>query len=44
MIVGVPREVKYKEKRVALTPIGVSIDAGHDVLIETVAGNGSGFG
>ncbi|WP_010531914.1 alanine dehydrogenase [Lentibacillus jeotgali] len=45
MIVGVPREIKNKEKRVALTPSGVTMftDAGHEVLIEAAAGNGSGF-
>src|SRR5699024_4454043 len=45
MIVGVHREIKNKEKRVALTPSGISMftDAGHEVLIETAAGNGSGF-
>lgn len=45
MIVGVPREVKNKESRVALTPSGVTMftDTGHKVLIETMAGNGSGF-
>ncbi|PVY96886.1 alanine dehydrogenase [Actinomycetospora cinnamomea] len=43
MKVGVPREVKDHEDRVALTPIGVTELArrGHDVLVETGAGVGS---
>lgn len=43
MIVGVPREVKTEEHRVAITPIGVRefIDLGHQVLIEKNAGEGS---
>lgn len=45
MIIGVPREVKNNEKRVAITPPGVTVftNAGHDVWVETCAGNGSGF-
>ncbi len=45
MIIGVPREVKNNENRVALTPSGVTafVDAGHRVLVETLAGNESGF-
>lgn len=43
MIVGVPREVKTAEHRVAITPIGVRelTDRGHEVLIEKDAGEGS---
>jgi alanine dehydrogenase len=43
LIVGVPREIKTEEHRVALTPIGVRelIDRGHQVLVETAAGEGS---
>jgi alanine dehydrogenase len=43
MIVGVPREVKEDEYRVALTPPGVmTLRAhGHRVLVETGAGNGT---
>ncbi|HEU5476051.1 MAG TPA: alanine dehydrogenase [Actinophytocola sp.] len=43
MLVGVPREVKNHEYRVAITPAGVIelIRRGHDVLIETGAGAGS---
>ncbi|RAS72784.1 alanine dehydrogenase, partial [Priestia endophytica] len=45
MIIGVPKEVKNNENRVALTPAGVVsfINAGHEVLIEKDAGSGSGF-
>ncbi len=43
MIVGVPREIKVHESRVALTPEGVSelVAAGHKVLIQDGAGIGS---
>jgi alanine dehydrogenase len=43
MIVGVPREIKVHESRVALTPEGVSelVAAGHEVLIQDGAGIGS---
>lgn len=45
MIIGVPKETKVKEHRVALTPAGVSEFAahGHEVHIETGAGIGSGI-
>ncbi|MCD7036225.1 alanine dehydrogenase [Metabacillus sp. GX 13764] len=45
MIIGVPREIKNNENRVALTPGGVTqlLAAGHRVLIEMDAGTGSGF-
>lgn len=45
MIIGVPREIKNNERRVALTPSGVTafVNAGHKVLIESLAGNESGF-
>ena len=45
MIVGVPREIKEEELRVAITPAGVSAFAahGHKVLIEKAAGVGSGI-
>ncbi len=45
MRIGVPKEVKNNEKRVAMTPAGVFnlTAAGHDVLIETGAGIGSSF-
>ncbi|HZD24280.1 MAG TPA: alanine dehydrogenase [Acidimicrobiia bacterium] len=42
MIVGVPKEIKTEEHRVAITPIGVRelTDHGHTVLIEKDAGEG----
>lgn len=45
MIIGVPKEIKEQENRVALTPAGVDafVRAGHKVLIETNAGMGAGF-
>jgi alanine dehydrogenase len=45
MIIGVPKEVKNNENRVAITPAGVLqlVKAGHKVLVETNAGFGSGF-
>lgn len=43
MIIGVPREIKPGEQRVAATPAGVHalVDAGHRVLVERDAGRGS---
>ncbi len=45
MIIGVPKEIKNNENRVAITPAGVHalIDVGHQVVIESLAGVGSGF-
>ncbi|WP_108671854.1 alanine dehydrogenase [Peribacillus acanthi] len=45
MRIGVPKEIKNNENRVALTPAGVVAfkNAGHEVYIETNAGIGSGF-
>lgn len=45
MIIGVPKEIKNSEKRVAITPAGVSnfVQAGHTVIIEKDAGLGSSF-
>jgi outer membrane translocation and assembly module TamA len=45
MIIGVPREIKESEYRVAMVPAGVEIltKAGHTVLIETGAGKGTGI-
>ncbi|SDE67478.1 alanine dehydrogenase [Paenibacillus sp. UNCCL117] len=45
MIIGVPKEVKNNENRVAMTPAGVAefVQAGHTVIVETDAGAGSGF-
>lgn len=45
MKIGVPREVKKDEYRVGLRPVGAEVLAsrGHDVLIESGAGLGSGL-
>ncbi len=45
MIVGVPKEIKDNEYRVALTPGGVRqlVRHGHQVLVQASAGAGSGF-
>lgn len=45
MIIGIPKEIKKEEYRVAITPAGVAElkQSGHTVLIETSAGEGSGF-
>jgi alanine dehydrogenase len=44
MRIGVPKEIKVHEYRVGLVPAGVRelVAAGHEVLIETAAGNGIG--
>jgi alanine dehydrogenase len=45
VIVGVPKEIKHDEYRVAILPVGVEelVRAGHRVLVETGAGLGSGL-
>lgn len=45
MIIGVPKEIKTNENRVALTPAGAMefTKRGHTVYVETTAGVGSGF-
>jgi alanine dehydrogenase len=45
MRIGVPKEIKAEEDRVAITPAGVTqlSRAGHEVFIESKAGLGSGF-
>jgi alanine dehydrogenase len=45
MKIGVPKEIKTNENRVALVPAGAEslVAAGHDVLIQAGAGEGSGF-
>ena len=45
MLIGVPKEIKPDEYRVALTPAGAEMlkQAGHQIIIETSAGLGSGF-
>lgn len=45
MIVGIPKEIKNDEYRVAVLPVGVEelVRRGHTVLVETNAGLGSGL-
>src|SRR5512143_3250859 len=45
MIIGVPKEIKTEEIRVGITPTGARelVRDGHRVIIETGAGQGSGF-
>jgi len=45
VIIGVPKEIKEGEHRVAMTPAGAAqlAGAGHRVVIERGAGEGSGF-
>ncbi len=45
MKVGVAKEIKTDEYRVALTPAGALelVQQGHEVLVETTAGDGSSF-
>ena len=45
MVIGVPKEIKNNENRVALTPAGVKelTKHGHTVHVQSTAGKGSGF-
>ena len=45
MIIGIPKEIKAQENRVAATPAGVMsfVAAGHTVYVGKGAGDGSGF-
>lgn len=45
MIIGVPKEIKNNENRVALTPAGVAEfkKHGHQIYIQSTAGENSGF-
>ena len=45
MLIGVPKEIKNHEYRVALTPAGVTelVAHGHEVLVQSGAGLGSGI-
>ncbi len=45
MIIGVPKEIKTDEYRVAVTPAGAGelVAAGHEVRVQRGAGEGSGF-
>ena len=45
MLIGVPKEIKTNENRIALVPAGAEAltGAGHTVVIEKGGGLGSGF-
>lgn len=45
MLIGIPKEIKNNENRIALTPGGVHalVDNGHEVIVEKGAGLGSYF-
>jgi alanine dehydrogenase len=45
MRIGIPKEIKIKENRIACTPAGARMlaQAGHEVLVQQGAGVGSGF-
>jgi alanine dehydrogenase len=45
MIIGVPKEIKQSENRVAVTPAGVMefVKGGHTIYVQSTAGVGSGF-
>lgn len=45
MIIGLPKEIKNNENRVAITPGGVTefVKNGHTVYVQATAGEGSGF-
>lgn len=45
MIIGIPKEIKNNENRVALTPAGAKelVTRGHTVYVQHTAGNNSGF-
>ena len=45
MKIGIPKEIKTNENRVALVPAGAAslVASGHTVLMEKGAGEGSGF-
>ena len=45
MRIGVPTEIKTDEYRVGLTPSGTAVLStdGHEVYVQSGAGNGSGF-
>jgi alanine dehydrogenase len=45
VIIGVPKEIKTEENRVAVTPTGVAafVARNHKVLVQKNAGGGSAF-
>ena len=45
LTIGIPKETSFQERRVALAPesVGLLVSRGHDVIIESGAGNESNF-
>ncbi|CAN5632495.1 alanine dehydrogenase [soil metagenome] len=45
LLIGIPKETAFQENRVALIPdaVGVLVDNGHEVIVETTAGEGSKY-
>ena len=45
MVIGIPKEIKNNESRVGMTPAGVYelTKSGHQVFVQSTAGEGSGF-
>lgn len=45
LIIGIPKETSYQENRIVLTPlsVGLLIQNGHEVLIESTAGKAANF-
>lgn len=45
LLIGIPKEVSFQENRIALTPLSVAllIEHGHQVIIESGAGDASNF-
>lgn len=45
LFIGIPREDSFNENRIALSPeaVGVIVANGHDVVMETKAGDGANF-
>lgn len=45
LTIGIPKEISFQEKRIALVPegVGLLVANGHNVIIETLAGMGAQF-
>jgi alanine dehydrogenase len=45
LFIGIPKETSFSENRIALTPeaVGVMVANGHQVVVETMAGNGASY-
>ncbi|GEM62845.1 alanine dehydrogenase [Sphingobacterium faecium NBRC 15299] len=45
LFIGVPKEIAFQERRICLTPlsVGLLVENGHEVIMETGAGLGSNF-